>query len=265
VFARAVATGNVTGVVDLVVLALLIVFGFTLVRALRVAIHTARGVRGARFVGVEPEAFEVPATARLALAAAAVGACYALIFVLATGAMLLAPATRPTTVVDVVPGGAAERAGVRDGDRVLRVGGQVIREFGDIGPALAPHAAEPVAIEVDRGGTTVTVTATPDAGKIGVRSVPAPVPSDPVAAVAFGLKFPGVLYAGLVEALMPHTKEVLIGPLGVLAVATSSGSVGSGLGILLLAFAACLCWMLPFIGPFAAWSASRRAGRVAPG
>lgn len=240
---------------------------FALVRVLRVAVHAARGVRGARVIGAERDSFAVPATARLALAAAAFGSTCALIFVLGTGATLLAPGTRPTTMVKVLRGRAAERAGIRDGDRVVRVDGKTIGEFDDIPKALAPRAGEAIPIDVDRGGTNVTVmvtpgaAGTPDAGKIGIQGVPAPISLDPVAAVVAGLKFPGMLYGMLFDALTGRVRAEFVGPIAFVTAASSAPSISASVAVVLYLIAVYLCWMLPFVAPFAAWSASRRPGR----
>jgi S1-C subfamily serine protease len=57
-----------------------------------------------------------------------------------------------------VPRGPADRAGLKAGDRVLKVAGVKVESLPQLPQALANHKpGEVVAVEVDRGGKTVTV------------------------------------------------------------------------------------------------------------
>ncbi|MDI7268024.1 MAG: trypsin-like peptidase domain-containing protein [Myxococcota bacterium] len=69
---------------------------------------------------------------------------------------------RRVWIVDVMPGGPAEQAGLRPGDVVLRFGGQTVDRpplFGWMASTAA--SGRPVDIEVWRGGRTVAVQAVP--------------------------------------------------------------------------------------------------------
>ena len=65
-------------------------------------------------------------------------------------------------VVDaVLPGSAAAEAGLRPGDRIMKINGKATPSLGEVDRLVADAADQPLAIEVDRGGQTVTLSASP--------------------------------------------------------------------------------------------------------
>ena len=67
---------------------------------------------------------------------------------------------RSTGIVSSVhPGGPADRAGIREGDRIVSVGGVAVA--GSVSPFYAIRAGAPVAITVERGGRRSTVGVVP--------------------------------------------------------------------------------------------------------
>ena len=67
--------------------------------------------------------------------------------------MSLAPGER-ASVIEVQKGGAAEKAGVKAGDRIARLGGQPILSIADVEWALYVAADEgELAVEIERGAT----------------------------------------------------------------------------------------------------------------
>ncbi|HYU42159.1 MAG TPA: RIP metalloprotease RseP [Vicinamibacteria bacterium] len=71
-------------------------------------------------------------------------------------------------VGQLVPGGAAERAGIKTDDGILSVGGKPVTSFGDIPALLTAEPAGPVAIRLLRDGAILDIGVTPESGKIGI-------------------------------------------------------------------------------------------------
>ena len=71
-------------------------------------------------------------------------------------------------VGQLVPGGAAERAGIKTDDGILSVGGKPVTSFGDIPALLSAEPAGPVAIRLLRDGAILDLSVTPESGKIGI-------------------------------------------------------------------------------------------------
>jgi regulator of sigma E protease len=61
----------------------------------------------------------------------------------------------------VVPGSAAEAAGLKPNDGLLRVGGEPIRSFGDVPPLVQASKGKPLQLELYRDGRVVEASATP--------------------------------------------------------------------------------------------------------
>lgn len=158
-------------------------------------------------------------------------------------AALLAAQGRPVflAVADrVLPGSAAERAGFREGDRILRVDGTPVAEFEDLRPALRAGAGRAVAFEVERGGEALVLTAVLDAaeeggrtiGVLGVRTTtPGHLPLGPgevlagALARAWGAARDTVVgIAGLVR--HGEGRENLAGPVGVAVAAGEAAAAG---------------------------------------
>lgn len=91
--------------------------------------------------------------------------------------------TIPAEVGEVLPGSVAESAGLQPGDEILAVDGYVVRGFTDLVRYVATSPERPIVMDLDRDGTTLTVTLVPKAveeqdrfgnsqriGQIGVRS-----------------------------------------------------------------------------------------------
>ncbi len=71
-------------------------------------------------------------------------------------------------VGQLVPGGAAERAGIKTDDGILSVGGKPVTSFGDIPALLSAEPAGPVAIRLLRDSAILDLSVTPESGKIGI-------------------------------------------------------------------------------------------------
>jgi regulator of sigma E protease len=68
----------------------------------------------------------------------------------------------PAEVGQVRPGSAAERDGIRRGDVILAVNGQVIERFEDVQRAVRRSPSLPMRIVVRRDGKELTLPVTPD-------------------------------------------------------------------------------------------------------
>jgi regulator of sigma E protease len=69
----------------------------------------------------------------------------------------------PAVVGTVLDGTAADRAGLEPGDRVLRAQGRDVRYFEDLQDIVRESPGQSLELVVDRAGTDVSLTATPDA------------------------------------------------------------------------------------------------------
>jgi regulator of sigma E protease len=68
----------------------------------------------------------------------------------------------PATLGRVLPGSAAERAGLAEGDRVVAVDGKAIATWFDFTAAVAPNPGKPMRLEVERQGRRFELRATPE-------------------------------------------------------------------------------------------------------
>ncbi|HZU78246.1 MAG TPA: RIP metalloprotease RseP, partial [Dehalococcoidia bacterium] len=67
----------------------------------------------------------------------------------------------PPVIGEVFPGSAAEQAGLKSGDRVLRFNGQPVESFQDLQRDVAAHPGEVITLEVQRGTQTLRLSAIP--------------------------------------------------------------------------------------------------------
>jgi regulator of sigma E protease len=87
----------------------------------------------------------------------------------AVGLKLYRPDLAPV-IGKVVSGSVAERAGLREGDRIVAIDGEPVRSWDAMVAVVRASAGKPVGLEVDRAGTERVVTVVPEAsGKEGER------------------------------------------------------------------------------------------------
>jgi regulator of sigma E protease len=87
-----------------------------------------------------------------------------LIFAILIFTVLFATTGQPFTpakVSEVVPGSAAETAGLEAGDTFLEVAGRSIARFEEVQQLIRLHPGIPVDIKIDRAGQAIELTATP--------------------------------------------------------------------------------------------------------
>lgn len=71
-------------------------------------------------------------------------------------------------VGQVEAGAPAAEAGLRPEDGLLRVGGKPLRTFEDIPPIVQASEGKPLAVELLRDGTPLSLSVTPKGGRVGV-------------------------------------------------------------------------------------------------
>ena len=83
------------------------------------------------------------------------------IFIFAAAFMVFgAPLIEPR-VDEVMPGSAAEQAGLQKGDLVTSINGGAIADFSELQHAVMMRPGEPVVLGVERNGEALSITATP--------------------------------------------------------------------------------------------------------
>jgi membrane-associated protease RseP (regulator of RpoE activity) len=144
--------------------------------------------------------------------------------------------------VQVAEGGPAARAGVRDGDRIVSAGGVPIHTWDELKRIVGSQVeGEPLPLEIDRSGTSLTLTATPEGSPPKLRVAP-PYEQQSVSvgsAVAEGLVAPGKIQAntfrGLLRMLAGSEKPELSGPVGIVQETSNSIRVGMATSLRLTA------------------------------
>jgi membrane-associated protease RseP (regulator of RpoE activity) len=159
-------------------------------------------------------------------------ACWAFCSVLHAVALLAWGEIAYGTRVDVTDDGPAAHGGVLDGDRVISVAGRTVTRFEDIRPALEASTA-PVEIVVEREGRTVTVAVTPEAGRIGVRSLPTRQPVPVANALGRALAMPPVTLTASAAATArflsgADARGELSGPVGMVREMSARGEPDTG-------------------------------------
>ena len=83
------------------------------------------------------------------------------ILILAGFNLFLGHPASPTVVANVLPGSAAQRAGVLEGDRIIAVNGTSVDRFEDIVSEVITGVGQPVTLSIVRQGTTRELTVRP--------------------------------------------------------------------------------------------------------
>lgn len=152
-----------------------------------------------------------------------------------------------STRVEVMDG-AARAAGMQDGDRVLQIGEEPIRDFDQLRNAVKRHDGV-VRVEVERAGQRVHLEVTPRAGRIGVTPLTQMEPVSFFAAGSLAVALPfKVLYSAGRELVRKSTanKAELSGPV---AIVRETGKARERSGA---AFFSLLAVLAGYLWPFAA-------------
>jgi membrane-associated protease RseP (regulator of RpoE activity) len=191
-------------------LVLIAALHFLAVCSVRWGVARIVGVRG---VGFRPKRDEaagtlLPVWKRIVCAAAILFSAYAFPGLLFAGALLwggrvvLAPPEESGTRIEVIPGRAAEAAGLRDDDRVVSVGGEPVERWSEMAEAIAQHPGETIEVVIDRDGGRVAleVEVEPE-GRIGVTLLPTVERVGPIEALVDGMQAPVRVAYALVTGL----------------------------------------------------------------
>lgn len=130
-----------------------------------------------------------PVWQRAAVAAAGPVANFLLAIVIFTAVMIsVGKPAEPPIVETVIAGSAAEAAGLKPGDAIRSVNGQMVHEFRDLQQVVGSSAGKSVKIVVSRGPNDITLTAVPTSdeftdeagvkhstGRLGIRDATVPV------------------------------------------------------------------------------------------
>jgi regulator of sigma E protease len=124
--------------------------------------------------------------------------------VLYFGAFVIGGQPVPSLKIDVIPGGAAEKASMQNGDRIKRIDGRQLQGWDDLPEIVRSNANKPLHIEVERHGAPQVLTVIPERapeghGQIGVK--PALVEWHPMTlgqSVKKSIVFPAQIAAAIV-------------------------------------------------------------------
>ena len=118
---------------------------------------------------------------RIVIVAAGPAANFILAFILFIGLYMGAGKLfLPPVIDEVLPGTAAERAGLQPNDIVLTINQNYVSDFNDFRVFIFESPGKPINLKIDRSGEVINVTAIPDsiyleqlgifAGQLGIRS-----------------------------------------------------------------------------------------------
>ncbi|APR82375.1 Intramembrane protease RasP/YluC, implicated in cell division based on FtsL cleavage [Minicystis rosea] len=219
-----------------VALAVLVAASYGVMCLVRHALARAFGVRGIGvFAGKPSDA--VPRRAVAAIVLGSVAATYALSASLFVANAVIGGELTSGTVVNVIPGRVAEAAGMRNGDRVLKIAGARVESWNALSTALHARVSQPTTVVVERAGAEVEIEVTPRDGKIGIASVPVRTEVPLSTALARGILSPIrtlVSFARVLGAVVAPREAELSGPIGIVAstAATRTSTIAAVLSVL---------------------------------
>jgi regulator of sigma E protease len=177
-------------------------------------------------------------TARIATIVAGPLANYVFASVLFFAAFMIGGEVVPSnsTIVEVIPGGAAAAAHMKTGDRIVSVRQTPIATFDELRRIVLDHPSEPLDVVVDRSGAQLTLKVTPQpkaekgGGRIDVQAKPERIPVTVGKAVQKSLIAPAIvverLVVGLARIITRKEKADLAGPVGIVKIAGSAADRG---------------------------------------
>lgn len=149
----------------------------------------------------------------------------------------------PTTRVEVMPGGAAQAAKMKTGDKVVSVDGKPISKWDEMRDLILASPNKPLDLGIIRDGKPMTVRVTPEpkaekgGGQIGVQSLhetaPIGIREAAVASVVTPARVVEQLVVSLARIITGKEKAQLAGPVGIVK-ETSKAAAASWTGYLWL-------------------------------
>jgi regulator of sigma E protease len=164
---------------------------------------------------------------------------YALAVVLATAMLATLGFREPDpapTIGEVVADGAAARAGLRTGDRVLAIDGKPVASWDALVAGVVARPGAPATLTVARGDTApLFIVATPDAvggrGRLGVGQALRVVRAGPAEAAVAGFRVTnaraGEILSGLGQMVTGRQRAELRGPVGIAQEMARSARAGA--------------------------------------
>ncbi|WP_205963665.1 RIP metalloprotease RseP [Roseicella aquatilis] len=160
--------------------------------------------------------------------------------------MTLGQPVTTTSIGAVATGSAAARAGLQAGDEITALDGQKVTRFEQVQRYVQSRASQPIAVEVARDGTVLTLTAVPEAredgqGRLGVQGGAARFERlDPVSALVRGtVQTADITWqtlAGVGEMLVgQRSAKELGGPIRIAEISGEAASLGLGALVNLMA------------------------------
>ncbi len=137
---------------------------------------------------------------------------------------------------EVLSASAAERAGLRTGDRVLAIDGRPVATWDALVAEIVARPAKPAKLSVQRGeGAPIEIIATPDSaggrGRLGVGQTARVVRAGPAEALLAGLRVTnqraGEILSGLGQMVTGRQRAELRGPLGIAQEMARSARAGA--------------------------------------
>jgi regulator of sigma E protease len=130
-----------------------------------------------------------------------------------------------TTKIELMDGGAAKAAQMKDKDEIVAIDGVPVKTWDELRDRIFKNPNKPLAVEVLREGKPLVVTVTPEpkaeggGGQIGVRPVSIVVPVSAreaaVDAVVYPAKVVKILVVSLARIITLKDKPQLAGPVGI--------------------------------------------------
>ncbi len=229
------------------------------------------GVRGVRTLSprAEESYFQTPRARRLAWRLLGPAVTYALAVGLAFSMLRASGVPAPTTAIEPLPGGAAETAGLRGGDRVVAVDGVAASDWPDLRRLVSTAGpGQTLTLSVVREGAALSFTVTTDVqSRIGIRPVIPALATPPVGPTlrrAALLPFTASATAALTlgREATGQEKVELAGPVAIAREVrgAQAPSAGERFVLMLLAYPIALVWPIVPLVELLLTPRRRRAG-----